>query len=87
MAMVTAARASDWQRVRDIYTRYLPLIVFEQQPGVAVRKEILRRRGAIASNRVRQPGAQLNPDTGKQLAQLMDALLPGIDTRMPLKIS
>jgi 4-hydroxy-tetrahydrodipicolinate synthase len=87
MAMVGAAREKNWQRVRDIYKQFLPLIVFEQQPGVAVRKEILRRRGAIAMNRVRQPGAQLNPDTGEQLAQLIDALLPSVDISLPLEIS
>ena len=87
MAMVDAAHQANWQRARELYTRFLPLIVFEQQPGVAVRKEILRRRGAIAANRVRQPGAPLNPDTGKQLARLIDDLLPAMDIRAPLKIS
>jgi len=87
MAMVTAARQGDWQRVRELYTRFLPLIVFEQQPGVAVRKEILRARGAIATGQVRQPGAQLNPETGKQLAQLIETLLPDTDITAPLTIS
>lgn len=87
MAMVAAANDTKWQRVREIYTQFLPLIVFEQQPGVAVRKEILRRRGAITSNRVRQPGAPLNQETEKQLAGLMEALLPSVDIRMPLEIS
>ena len=87
MAMVTAAHAKDWQRVRDIYTRFLPLIVFEQQPGVAVRKEILRLRGAIASGRVRQPGAPLNPETGKQLGRLIENLLARTDLRHPISIA
>ena len=86
MEMVAAARVADWQRARKIYTQFLPLIVFEQQPGVAVRKEILRKRGAIATNRVRHPGAPLNPDTGKQLAQLVDSLLPDADIKAPLKV-
>src|SRR4051812_38022093 len=43
IAMTAAARARDWQRVHDLYARFAPLIVFEQQPGVAVRKELLRR--------------------------------------------
>ncbi len=86
MAMVAAAHDEDWQRVREIYTRFLPLIVFEQQPGVAVRKEILRLRGAIASGRVRHPGAQLNPETGKQVAQLINRVLPDTDLTQPIKI-
>jgi len=87
IAMVSAARDADWQRVRHIYTRFLPLIVFEQQPGVAVRKEILRMRGAIASNRVRRPGAPLNRETAKQLARLIDAILPDADLSKPISIS
>ena len=87
MAMVAAARAENWARARDIYTRFLPLIVFEQQPGVAVRKEILRLRGAISSSRVRQPGAQLNPQTATQLAQLMQALLADSDLTDPISIT
>ena len=54
MAMTSAARAGDWARVRTIYARYLPLIVFEQQPGVAVRKEILRLRGLLSSRQLRR---------------------------------
>jgi 4-hydroxy-tetrahydrodipicolinate synthase len=86
MAMYRAARAGEWTRAREIYTRFLPLIVFEQQPGVAVRKEILRLRGAIASSRVRHPGAQLQPETAAQLRTLLDALLPGQDLTRPIRI-
>jgi 4-hydroxy-tetrahydrodipicolinate synthase len=86
MAMVAAARSADWQRARDIYTRFLPLIVFEQQPGVAVRKEILRMRGAISTSRVRLPGAPLNANTAKQLTNLIEAILPGADLSRPVAI-
>jgi 4-hydroxy-tetrahydrodipicolinate synthase len=77
--MVRGARAADWRRVREIYTRFLPLIVFEQQPGVAIRKEILRLRGAIESNRVRHPGGSLPPGVARQLHKLIEELLPGQD--------
>ena len=86
MAMVAAAGEGKWDRVRAIYTRFLPLIVFEQQPGVAVRKEILRMRGAITTNRVRQPGAALNPEVRDQLALLISELLPDADLTAPLNI-
>jgi 4-hydroxy-tetrahydrodipicolinate synthase len=79
MAMVRAAQARDWKKVREIYARFLPLIVFEQQPGVAVRKEILRLRGAITSSTVRRPGAALNPMTADQLRLLLDSIFPGQD--------
>ncbi|HWA11758.1 MAG TPA: dihydrodipicolinate synthase family protein [Burkholderiales bacterium] len=85
-AMVAAARAGDWKRARDVYTRFLPLIVFEQQPGVAIRKEILRLRGAIRGSTVRHPAAALQPATAQQLRQLIDALLPGQDLTKKLAI-
>lgn len=85
-AMVNAAHAGDWKRVRAIYTRFLPLIVFEQQPGVAIRKEILRLRGAISTGRVRHPGAQLPPATAKQLHNLLDAVLAGQDLSCAISI-
>jgi 4-hydroxy-tetrahydrodipicolinate synthase len=85
-AMVAAARAGDWDRARAIYTRFLPLIVFEQQPGVAIRKEILRLRGAIRGSTVRHPAAALQPATALQLRQLIDALLPGQDLTKKLVV-
>jgi 4-hydroxy-tetrahydrodipicolinate synthase len=86
MAMVAAAGENNWDRARSIYTRFLPLIVFEQQPGVAVRKEILRMRGVIASNRVRRPGAPLNAEVRDQLAMLISDLLPDADLTAPLEL-
>jgi 4-hydroxy-tetrahydrodipicolinate synthase len=86
LALVAAARTGDWPRAREIYRRFLPLIVFEQQPGVAVRKEIFRRRGLLASARVRHPGAALAPSTGAQLDALL-AWVPGdIDLTVPLAL-
>lgn len=84
MAMVKAAKAGDWARVRALYTRFLPLVVFEQQPGVAVRKEILRLRGLIDHGQVRHPGAALAPATATQLHALLEQVLPGVDLRRPL---
>lgn len=85
-AMVRAARAADWKKVREIYTRFLPLIVFEQQPGVAVRKEILKLRGAIGCGKVRHPGAALQPATAHQLRKVLDALFPGQDLSRPVVV-
>lgn len=46
----------------DIYDAHLPLVRYEQQAGVglAVRKYVLWRRGAIATDALRKPGASLN---------------------------
>ena len=78
-AMVRGAKAGEWRRVQDLYRRFLPLIVFEQQPGVAVRKEILRLRGAIANNRVRHPGASITPPVAEELLALIEQVMPGTD--------
>ena len=57
-----------------------PVVRHEQQPsfGLAVRKEILRRRGAIRSAAVRAPGPKLDP---LDLAEL-DRLLSRLETRL-----
>jgi len=86
MAMVKASHAQDWARMRALYTRFLPLIVFEQQPGVAIRKEILRLRGLIRSPRVRHPGASIQPAAAQQLRALLDQVLPGADLTQPVAL-
>ncbi len=63
VGVVKAFRAGDPERARDIFDAYLPLARYEQQPGLglAVRKTILAKRGAIASPALRKPGAPLSP--------------------------
>lgn len=86
VAMARAVRENRLDEARAIYTRFLPLIVFEQQPGVAVRKEIYRMRGLIASGRVRRPGAGLSPFSAGQLRGLLDKVLPGVDITKPIAV-
>jgi 4-hydroxy-tetrahydrodipicolinate synthase len=83
-AMVLATKTGDIKRAQSLYTRFLPLIVFEQQPGVAVRKEILRLRGVIKSSRVRHPGASIQPAVAEQLRAVLDQVLPGVDITQPV---
>jgi len=47
----------------DLFDAHLPLVRYEQQPGVglAVRKYVLMRRGIIASEAQRRPGGKLSP--------------------------
>lgn len=66
-AMVVADVDDAWR----IYAKYLPLVVFENQPGVAIRKEIFRRRGLIAHGVVRAPGAGISPAAAVQLDELL----------------
>lgn len=52
----------DIARAHDIFDAYLPLARYEQQPGIglAVRKYVLAKRGAIATGTLRKPGAMLS---------------------------
>jgi 4-hydroxy-tetrahydrodipicolinate synthase len=54
--------AGDHQRAADIFDAYLPLARYEQQPGpgLAVRKYLLHKRGAIASAAQRTPRVSLS---------------------------
>jgi 4-hydroxy-tetrahydrodipicolinate synthase len=60
----------------DLFDVYLPLVRHEQQIGIglAIRKEILRRRGAIGSGAVRAPGPRLDRDDLEELDRLMHRL-------------
>ncbi|KIX14724.1 dihydrodipicolinate synthase family protein [Dethiosulfatarculus sandiegensis] len=86
LAMVRAAGQGNMDKLFELYTRFLPLIVYEQQPGLAVRKEIYRLRGLIAHNRVRHPGATIDPKTSEQLAGLLQRILPGKDLTKPISL-
>ena len=86
LAMVDRARAGDFETVYAIYRRYLPLIVFEQQPGLAIRKEILKRRGLIESGRVRHPGGNIDKGTADQLGRLLERAFPGQDLTRPVSV-
>lgn len=71
-----AYAAGEPGRGEDIFDLYLPLVRYESQPGLglAIRKEVLHRRGAIASARVRAPGPTLSPADHAELTALMDRL-------------
>jgi 4-hydroxy-tetrahydrodipicolinate synthase len=65
---------------RALFYRWLPLIRYESQPGatpgtaVGIRKEILRRRGWIASALVRPPAPQLDAGTHAELGEILAAV-------------
>jgi 4-hydroxy-tetrahydrodipicolinate synthase len=85
-AMVEAATSDDWPLVYRIYRRFAALIVFEQQPGVAVRKELLRRRGLLTTARARHPGATITPAMSRQLDDVLAATLPLTDLTQALTV-
>ena len=83
-AMNAAAQRKEWERAHALYQRYLPLLVFEQQPGVAVRKELYKLRGLIENGHVRHPGGQIAPVAAEALANQIARSLPGVDITAPL---
>jgi 4-hydroxy-tetrahydrodipicolinate synthase len=74
-------RSEDAENVFDMY---LPLVRHEQQIGVglAIRKEILRRRGAIKSAAVRMPGPRLDRDDLEELERLIIRLERRLSARL-----
>lgn len=86
VAMVREVRGGRSDVAWDLYRRFLPLIVFEQQPGLGIRKEIYRMRGLITSAHVRHPGAGILPAADEQLRALLAWVLPGIDITRPLAL-
>ena len=60
--VVAAHAAGNVERAHDLFDAYLPLARYEQQTalGLAVRKYMLQKRGAIASAAVRKPGPKLS---------------------------
>ncbi len=60
----------------DLFDAHLPLIRYEQQPGpgMAVRKYVMMRRGIIASDTLRKPGASLTPAARAEVDYLMARL-------------
>ena len=58
----------------EVFYRSVPLMRFEFQEGIgmAIRKEVLHRRGALASPATRAPGAALDKTTREALDRVMD---------------
>lgn len=61
------------ERARDLFDAYLPLARYEQQPGLglAVRKYILAKRGIIAHETQRSPGAALGAEARAEVDLLL----------------
>jgi 4-hydroxy-tetrahydrodipicolinate synthase len=73
-------RAGRREEALDLYDLYLPLVRYEQQPGLGlvVRKHVLWRRGALASPALRAPAPKLTPETRAEV----DGLLARLDQRL-----
>lgn len=62
------------ERAEDTFFRLIPLIRFEYQVGVglAIRKEILRRRGIIKTAEIRSPGMRMDQQSHKELTRILE---------------
>ncbi|MER6461983.1 dihydrodipicolinate synthase family protein [Streptomyces sp. NPDC001288] len=69
-------RAGNRRAARAAFGRLLPLIHLGMRPGQAwaVHKEVLRRRGVIASATVRLPAQELDPATAGALDDILEDL-------------
>ncbi|MCA0318683.1 MAG: dihydrodipicolinate synthase family protein [Proteobacteria bacterium] len=63
-------------QAHDLFDAHLPMIRYEQQPGagLAVRKYLLKKRGVIASEAQRKPGAPLSAKARAEVDYLFDRL-------------
>lgn len=86
-AIREALEAGDHDRAGRIFDRYLPLIAFEAQPivGLAIRKAILERRGAIACAATRGLSGPLDAPTRALLDAILGrlGLAPSIERYQP----
>ena len=77
--LITAGKRG---QAHDLFNRYLPLLRHEAQGewGIAIRKEMMRRRGALAHSVLRGPGPMLSDTDLEELDFLVGRMdIPGPD--------
>jgi 4-hydroxy-tetrahydrodipicolinate synthase len=74
--VVRLSKEGQRDAAHDLFDAHLPLIRYEQQPGpgLAVRKYVMMRRGIIASDALRKPGAALSPTARKEVDYLLSRI-------------
>jgi 4-hydroxy-tetrahydrodipicolinate synthase len=74
--LVELAKAGRRGEAHDLFDAHLPLIRYEQQPGVglAVRKYILQKRGAIQCDAQRKPASSLSATARSEIDYLLSRL-------------
>ena len=81
--VVTRHLGGDVEGAEDLFDAYLPMVRYEQQLGLglAIRKEVLHRRGVLDSPKVRAPGPTLTDLDKAELTRLtkrLEARLVGL---------
>jgi len=74
--VVRWSKAGERDRAHDLFDAHLPLLRYEQQPGVglAVRKYVLMKRGILAHDAQRKPGAGLSATAKAEVDYLLQRL-------------
>ena len=74
--VVRLSREGERQRAHDLFDAHLPLVRYEQQAGIglAVRKYVLQKRGAIAFDSQRAPAAGLSARAKAEIDFLLTRL-------------
>jgi 4-hydroxy-tetrahydrodipicolinate synthase len=77
VALVRLMKQGDRAAAHDLFDLHLPLLRYEQQPGMglAVRKYVMQRRGVIASDTQRKPAIRLSPESVAEIEGLLQRLL------------
>ena len=72
--VVSLYRDGKVDEAANVFYRFVPLMRFEFQEGIgmAIRKEVLRRRGALADGSTRQPGPVLDEGTRAALDRVLN---------------
>lgn len=67
-----------WSSAAEVYYRHLPILLLEGQQGVglAIRKEILKRRGWIDHAVIREPGSRLDAQTMADIDSTLESIDP-----------
>ena len=71
--VVNLSKAGKRDAAHDLFDAHLPLIRYEQQPGVGltIRKYVLQKRGIIASSAQRKPGATITATAKAEVDYLL----------------
>ena len=74
--VVAFAKAGNRDAAHDLFDAHLPLLRYEQQPGVglAVRKYVMMKRGILASDAQRKPGGTLSATAKAEVDYLLGRL-------------
>jgi 4-hydroxy-tetrahydrodipicolinate synthase len=74
--VVRLCGAGEREQAHDLFDAHLPLLRYEQQPGVglAVRKYVMMRRGILSAAAQRKPAAPLTPAARAEVDHLLERL-------------